>query len=476
MKLELVGSDARYTVEQLLYMLFPSTEGVCSCHVTRGNGMIFAHCFIETLAGKTFGVSRRKLSGDTHTDVNLERRTLARAVYRAALPQLGQPPEWGMLSGVRPAKLIRAHLERGGTLRGAENFLEREYFVSPGKAALCAEAGKVAADVHRTFQKGDFSLYAHIPFCPTRCTYCSFISAAGDAFQRWGGTYFKYLLSELAMLGQIRRTLGMRTRSVYVGGGTPAVYSPDELAQFCAALQDTCGQLPEEFTVEAGRPDAITPEKLAALRAGGVTRVCVNPQTMNDATLRRIGRAHTAADTLQAFHLAREAGFDTLNCDLIAGLPGESAPDFQHSLDAVLDLAPENITVHTLARKRGSKFNEQHMAATSAEEISEMLSIAQMSLTAAGYRPYYLYRQKYTGGGFENIGWAKPGHVCLYNVSMMEELGDIFSAGAGAVTKLTSHAFTRFTNPKYPAEYMEAAGDFSARREALLAYYQEQSL
>ncbi len=278
------------------------------------------------------------------------------------------------------------------------------------------------------------------------------------------------------MLGQVRQALGLRARSVYVGGGTPAVYAPDELARFCTAVQDACGELPEEFTVEAGRPDAITPEKLAALRAGSVTRVCINPQTMNDATLRRIGRAHTAADTLRAFRLAREAGFDAVNCDLIAGLPEESVPDFQRSLDAVLELAPENITVHTLARKRGSELNELQAVATSAEEISEMLSTAQSSLTAAGYRPYYLYRQKYTGGGFENIGWTRPGHICLYNVSMMEELGDIFSAGAGAVTKLTSRAFTRFTNPKYPAAYLETAGDFSARRQALLTYYQEQPI
>lgn len=476
MNVELTGSDALYTVEQLLYMLLPSAEGLCACRVTRGGGMVFARCLIRTPAGKTSGVSRHRLSGDTHTDVNLERRTLARAVYRAALPRLEHAPEWGMLSGVRPAKLVRAHLAHGGTLRGAKGFLEREYFVSSGKAALCAEAGKIAADVHRTFREGDFSLYAHIPFCPTRCTYCSFISAAGDAFQRWGDVYFQYLLAELAMLGQVRQALGLRARSVYVGGGTPAVYAPDELARFCTAVQDACGELPEEFTVEAGRPDAITPEKLAALRAGSVTRVCINPQTMNDATLRRIGRAHTAADTLRAFRLAREAGFDAVNCDLIAGLPEESVPDFQRSLDAVLELAPENITVHTLARKRGSELNELQAVATSAEEISEMLSTAQSSLTAAGYRPYYLYRQKYTGGGFENIGWTRPGHICLYNVSMMEELGDIFSAGAGAVTKLTSRAFTRFTNPKYPAAYLETAGDFSARRQALLTYYQEQPI
>lgn len=473
MKIELTGSDALYTVEQLCFMLFPAMEGVCACHVTRRDSMVFARCRIKTTKQETFGVSRHCLTGDVHMDVNLERRTLARAVYRAAVPHLGRIPAWGMLSGVRPVKLIRSHLENGGTLQGAKTFLEREYFVSSGKSVLCMEAGKIAADVHKSMEERDISLYAHIPFCPSRCTYCSFISAAGDAFQRWGDAYFSRLLDELEMLGAVRRELGMRVHNIYVGGGTPAVYSPEALTRFCEAIKRACHTLPDEFTVEAGRPDAITAEKLHALRAGGVTRICVNPQTMNDATLLRIGRAHTAEDTLRAFHLARDAGFDAINCDLIAGLPEEAVTDFRHSLETVLSLEPENITVHTLARKRGSELNELRPAVTSAEDISEMLSVAEAALRAAGYRPYYLYRQKYTGGGFENIGWAKPGYVCTYNVSMMEEIGDIFSAGAGAVTKLTSRSFTRFTNPKYPAAYIEAGTSFQTRREALLAYYQE---
>lgn len=474
MKITLTGSKALYTVEQLCLMLCPDLEGVCDCHVLQRGGMLFAACRIQTASGEeTRGVARRKLSGDAHTDVNLERRTLARAVYRAVLPHLDRKPEWGMLSGVRPAKLVRSHLEHGGTLQGAVAFLEREYFVSPAKALLCAKAGEIAADLHRNFQEGDFSLYAHIPFCPTRCTYCSFITSAGDAFTRWGESYFLRLLDELAMIGRFRMERSMRARSAYIGGGTPAIYDADQLLQLCKAVRDACGALPEEFTVEAGRPDAITAEKLAAFSTGGVTRLCVNPQTMNDATLRLIGRAHTAQDTVRAFHLARKAGFHEINCDLIAGLPGETASDFHHSLSQILSLSPENITVHTLARKRGSAFHELHMTATPPEEVLEMLADAEACLTAAGYTPYYLYRQKYTGGGFENIGWSKPGHTCFYNVSMMEEIGDIFSAGSGAVTKLTSHKFARLTNPKYPAEYIAAVNHISERYNALLAYYQK---
>lgn len=476
MKITVQGSTALYTVEQLCQMLLPSLEGTCSCRVSRRGGMVYAACHMDTASGSTSASSRHKLTEDEHTNVNLERRTLARAVYRAALVHLGKEPAWGMLSGVRPAKLVRAHLERGGTQQGATTFLEREYFVSPQKSALCAKAGKIAADVHKSLQKGDFSLYAHIPFCPSRCTYCSFISAAGDAFRRWGGDYLQCLLEELAMLRRFREEHAMRARSVYIGGGTPAVYAPAELLRLCKAIQDTCGKTPEEFTVEAGRPDAITAEKLAALRFGGVTRVCVNPQTMNDQTLRLIGRAHTAEDTLRAFHLAREAGFREINCDLIAGLPGEDAADFHRSLNRVLSLDPENITVHTLARKRGSTFHELQEESTPPEVITEMLADAESLLTAAGYSPYYLYRQKYTGGGFENIGWAKPGHICLYNVSMMEEIGDIFSAGAGAVTKLTSGQFTRFTNPKYPAEYIASTDRLEARSRELCAYYQDYSV
>ena len=275
------------------------------------------------------------------------------------------------------------------------------------------------------------------------------------------------------MLRRLRETREMSARGIYIGGGTPAIYSAEELSLFCRNLQDVCGGMPEEFTVEAGRPDAITAEKLTALRRGGVSRICVNPQTMNDHTLRLIGRAHTAEDTLRAYRLAREAGFDTINCDLIAGLPGESTADFRHSLDTVLALNPENITVHTLALKRGSGMNAEGARQASPDELREMLAYTEETLRAADYAPYYLYRQKYTGGGFENIGWAKKGHICRYNVAMMEEIGDIFSAGAGAVTKLTSRGFCRFSNPKYPAEYLAAEASLSQRLDELLAYYQE---
>ncbi len=219
---------------------FPPMEGVCDCHVARRDS--YGVCPLPDRNNQAGDVWRftRTPSGDVHTDVNLERRTLARAVYRAAVPHLGRSQPWGMLSGVRPAKLIRNHLENGGTLQGAKTFLEREYFVSSGKAALCMEAGKIAADVHKSMEERDISLYAHIPFCPSRCTYCSFISAAGDAFQRWGDAYFSRLLDELEMLGAVRRELGMRVHNIYVGGGTPAVYSPEALTRFCEAIKRAC--------------------------------------------------------------------------------------------------------------------------------------------------------------------------------------------------------------------------------------------
>lgn len=469
-KITIFGSHALYTVEQLFQMLLPDLEGTCDCRVTIKDGSIYALCHIDSHGRSTSGTGHCRLSGDAYRDVNLERRTLARAVYRAALGQMEQRPAWGMLSGVRPGKLVRAHLEKGGTLPGAVSFLENAYFVSPEKAQLCARVGKIAYDLGKSIKNGAYSLYAHIPFCPSRCTYCSFISTSGEAFSQWGAAYFEALCRELAMLGRVRETLHLRTDNIYIGGGTPAVYTPDRLSRLCEAVSLSCGTLPGEFTVEAGRPDAITAEKLKALLQGGVTRICVNPQTMHDRTLERIGRKHTALDTRRAFSLARDAGFSEINCDLIAGLPGESASDFSYSLGEVIALDPENITVHTLARKRGSAFHEQQTESTPAGDILEMLRISHDMLTQAGYEPYYLYRQKYTGGGFENIGWAKPGHICRYNVAMMEEIGDIFSAGAGAVTKLTSHAFTRFTNPKYPAEYL-AAEDPLTREKELLQYF-----
>lgn len=470
MNIELTGSSARYTVEQLCQMLLPDSEGVCDCRVSRREDQVYAVCHMTGPRGASRGTGRCRLCGDAYRDVNLERRTLARAVYRAALGQLPAAPAWGMLSGVRPAKLVRSHLMKGGTLQGAQRFLEHAYFVSPEKAALCAETGKVSYEVGKTLGDNAYSLYVHIPFCPSRCGYCSFISAAGDAFRRWGDSYFSVLCEELEMLGRLRKAGQMQTDSVYIGGGTPAVYAPGLLSRLCEAVSSSCGGTPREFTVEAGRPDAITKEKLDALLRGGVTRVCVNPQTMHDETLRRIGRAHTADDMRRAYALARERGFREINCDLIVGLPGESTADFVCSLREILELEPENITVHTLAQKRGSSFHELHTSAASPEVLTEMLRIAEELLSGAGYAPYYLYRQKYTGGGFENIGWTRPGHICRYNVVMMEEIGDILSAGAGAVTKLTSRDFTRFTNPKYPAEYI-ASADPAAREAALRQYY-----
>lgn len=473
MKITITGLDARYTIEQLCSMLLPGVDGEISCRVKSADHRRSAAVTLTVLDKTTHGTARCTVPEDPHTQVNLERRMVARAVYRAICSYLGEKPEWGMLSGVRPAKLVRAHLEQGGNARGAAGFLCREYDVSPKKAALCLETGRVATELNRSFRPGDFYLYAHVPFCPTRCSYCSFITAAGDAFTRWGQDYFAKLKQELAMLQRLTEQRNMHARGIYIGGGTPAIYSADELTELTKLLQDVSGGMPEEFTVEAGRPDAITAEKLAALRRGGVTRICVNPQTMNDQTLTLIGRAHTAEDTRRAYQLARDAGFPTINCDLIAGLPGESTEDFWRSLDTIMSWEPENITVHTLALKRGSTMNAAGVHQASPAELREMLAITEESLRSAGYAPYYLYRQKYTGGGFENIGWAKPGHICRYNVAMMEEIGDIFSAGAGAVTKLTSREFARFSNPKYPAEYIAAADSFESRSAELLAYYED---
>lgn len=472
MKITLTGSDALYTVEQLLAMMLPSREGECAVRLKRQGARLYAAARISIGSVKTHGTARASLTGEKRRDVNLERRAVARAVYRAALPHLPEKPAWGMLSGVRPAKLVRSYLEAGGSLHGAVRFLEKEYFVSREKAELCGEAGKIAEDVQKSLSEGDISLYIHIPFCPSRCAYCSFISSAGDAFRRWGDEYMDTLFRELSMLENLRKAQGLRVRSVYIGGGTPVVYGADALKRLCSAVHSVCGAEIPEFTVEAGRPDAITAEKLTALREGGVTRVCVNPQTMQDRTLRAIGRAHTAEETRTALSLARDAGFGAVNCDLIAGLPGEDAEDFSHSLSDVLSFAPENVTVHTLARKHGSAFNEARLQPPPQDAVRAMLADARARLTDAGYRPYYLYRQKYTGGGFENIGWAKDGRICSYNVCMMEEIGDILSAGAGAVTKLTSRDFVRFTNHKYPAEYIKDAGDFSARLAALTHYYE----
>ena len=351
------------------------------------------------------------------------------------------------------------------------------YRVAPDRAQLALECAKAALEVGRGLGRDGLSLYLGIPFCPTRCAYCSFISSDVRGALALIAPYVDALCREIASAGAALSAAGLHISTAYMGGGTPTTLSAPQLEQVLSAVEE---HLPmgrcREFTVEAGRPDTITEDKLKVLRSHGVQRISINPQTMEDSVLRAMGRTHTAQQIRQAMELARAHFGGLVNMDLIAGLPGDSPAGFARTLEEVLAMAPANITVHTLALKKGSRLMEEHSALCSPEAVSDMLHTARARLTAAGYRPYYLYRQKYMSGSFENVGWCLPGTRCDYNVIMMEELQSVLSLGAGGITKLVNPdtgKITRLSNPKYPREYLESADKLAGHIKEAVSFQRQ---
>jgi oxygen-independent coproporphyrinogen-3 oxidase len=290
--------------------------------------------------------------------------------------------------------------------------------------------------VKKALGERDIALYVGIPFCPTRCHYCSFVSHSVEKSMKLVGPFLDTLLQEIVAFSKTVQSLGLNIISVYIGGGTPTTLDPGGLSLLMRALESSFDLVRvRDYTVEAGRPDTVTHEKLSVLRQNGATRASVNPQSMSDDVLRAIGRHHTARDVGTALEAARSAGFDVINMDLIAGLPGDTPAGFRQTLAEVLSLQPENIPVHTLALKKGTKVTLDRTVLPGAADVSIMLDAAGQLLRENGYVPYYLYRQKFMSGGFENVGWCRPGTENLYNVLIMEELTTILALGGGGVTK-----------------------------------------
>ena len=385
-------------------------------------------------------------------------RSVKQAFYNAGTALLGHDLPWGSLTGVRPVKIPAKALLEGATPAQAEKILKETYRVSPLRRKLAMDCAFESVKATKSLKPDEVSLYIGIPFCPSRCIYCSFISAAVGQCLPLVAPFVEGLCREIQAAGALLRETVQVIRTVYMGGGTPTTLSAEQLERVLAAMEE---HLPlsrcSEFTVEAGRPDTITPEKLAVLAQHGVGRVSVNPQSMNDAVLERMGRPHSGEDIRRAYSDVRGAGNFAVNMDLIAGLPGDSPEGFALSLREVMALEPENITVHTLALKKGSRLMENPEELPSDQAVEGMLNAAWETLRGAGYVPYYLYRQKYMSGSFENVGWARPGFESLYNIAMMEELHSILALGGGGVTKLfwpKTGKIERFANPKYPQEYL----------------------
>lgn len=471
MNYRIEGHPHRHAVEEMLLHLLPGA-GVaesaddggdfCESVLTAEGNALTARAAVR-LNGETRQGTRRGMvedGADALARRRLENELVKLSIYDAVTPALREPPVWGSLTGVRPAKLARGLMERGRSPEETESYLREHFYVSPERAKLTMAAAQTAQYIDSEITKNSISMYVGIPFCPSRCYYCSFISAAVEKNAPLIEPYVEALCREAADTGALLRETGMGLDSLYIGGGTPTTLSAGLLDRLLTALE-TAFDLSHlwDFTVEAGRPDTITPEKLRVLRAHGVDRVSVNPQSMDDAVLERVGRRHTAREVVETFADARRAGFPVINMDVIAGLAGDDPERFARTIDTLIGLGAENITVHTLAVKRGAALSDISANLAQRDAVGHMLAYAQSALTAAGYRAYYLYRQKFTAGGFENVGWCKPGTENFYNVSMMEELQTILSLGAGGVSKRVDREtgkIDRFTNPKYPAEYLDA--------------------
>lgn len=386
----------------------------------------------------------------------LAKRSCKLAFYKVLSKAKNINLPWGALTGIRPTKMAYAELAAG---KDFKPLFEKLCVIAPNISLI----ERVLAAQKPLYQKGGQDLYISLPFCPTKCEYCSFITAPIEKTHAYVEKYIERLVREIASVKPVLKNL----RSVYVGGGTPFVLSAEQLTPVYAAINDV---LPKkvEYTVEAGRPDVFSEEKLKLSKEYGVTRICVNPQSFNDKTLEAIGRKHTAAQTLTAYEMAKKYGFD-INIDLIAGLAEETVSDFEKSLDTAISLNPENITVHTLSLKAGAKLKE-NVKRLNVAGIADMIALSREKLTKAGYEPYYLYRQKYQAGGLENVGWTKPDKACVYNIDTMEEISDNVAVGANAISKRyfgEEERIERYASPKDIPTYIEKTEKIIEERNKL---------
>ena len=425
-----------------------------------------------------------------HTADRTEERTLKLAVGGAVIAAIGElvgyRPAWGMLIGVRPSKVATEMLNAGVSKTRVKKILTNDYLVIPKKAALATEIAVTEKKIVGTASPKDCSVYISIPFCPSRCTYCSFVSYTSKRLLDLIPQYLERLKKDITENFELINRLGLRVRTVYIGGGTPTILTEEQLRGLLTHVGSlTDVSLLDEFTLEAGRPDTITAEKLAVAKEHGVTRISVNPQTLCEEVLLGIGRNHTVDEFFRAYEMAKRAGIKTVNVDLIAGLPADNFRRFSATMDQILQLAPQNITVHTFCVKKSAEILRRNSNVYSARggDAGKCVDYSQIKTQQAGYIPYYMYRQKNTVGNYENVGFSMPGHEGLYNIYMMEEIHSIFAAGAGAVTKLVDHTETckskrsieRLFQQKYPYEYLTEDRS-SSFAEATVRFYTEHEL
>lgn len=486
MNIYCISHDFLYETEKLLMLFFPLEKNIALKVFTEDSGDYF---YTEIDRGENnirfkavFSYKGQKQSAEKNipseecTDEEYELLSLA---YPLLKELCGFAPKWGMLTGVRPSKLIMNKMVEIGE-DGARDYFTKRFFADEKKTELALSVAKTELRIIENSPKNSFSLYVSIPFCPTRCSYCSFVSHSigTESAKKLMPEYVNKLCEEIEFTAKKAKENGLVLTNVYWGGGTPTTLEAEDLDRVLTAIEDNfdlseCG----EYTVEAGRPDTVTEEKLLVLKKHNVGRISINPQTFSDSVLKAIGRCHTTALTEEKYHLARKVGFDSINMDLIAGLPTDNFESFKRSVDRAINLGADNITVHTLALKRSSAIvTENESDSVNAEGISNMLDYAFNALTQGGYHPYYMYRQSKSLGNFENVGWCKEGKECRYNILMMEEYQHILSVGAGSVTKLLSpgiEKIERIFNYKFPFEYISRFSGLLEKKERISAFFSE---
>lgn len=392
----------------------------------------------------------------------------------SALTSLEFP--WGILFGVRPAKLMHRLVEKMGEENAREYFINN-FLVSDKKTDLTIDVMHRENKIIDLSKKNSFSLYVSIPFCPTRCSYCSFVSHSIERTAKLLEPYVTLLCREIEETAAVANKLNLRLETIYFGGGTPTTLSAEHLNSIFSAVSSNfdLSHL-REYTVEAGRPDTINEQKLMAIKNAGVKRISINPQTFNDEVLTAIGRKHTARQTIEAFEFAKSCGFEDINMDLIAGLPKDDLHSFKNSIDTAISLNPSNITIHTLALKSASYLVTKDNANTKRASLitSDMVDYSNSALKSNGYFPYYMYRQSKSAGNLENVGWCRENKECLYNIYMMDETHSVLAVGAGAVTRLKncdSGKIERIYNFKYPYEYIDRFDEMLSRKAIIEEFY-----
>ncbi len=486
-----IGHDLRYEVECAAMLFFPGEQLITTDDLDKMDAgdyiltvleeegdsvFLFAGVYVNGQKGQKYRVIGPEIR-DKHDECE---RLLAYMMAELLEPITGIKPGWGILTGVRPVKLFHRRLDRGMSPEETAREFSQRFRVSEQKIDLALRTAALEGPILKETNWNEYSLYVSIPFCPSRCHYCSFVSQsiASSRAKELIPQYVPLLCEELRRTGEIMKEAGLRLSTVYFGGGTPTTLTAEQLDAVCQAVDENFDRSAcREYTVEAGRPDTIDREKLLVLKKHGVGRISINPQTFNDAVLRGVGRKHTAQDCIDAYYLAREVGFDCINMDLIAGLPGDTVESFQHTIEQVIALAPENVTVHTLSIKRSADYGgDTAKARENAQSVESMVNYAQQRLLQEGWNPYYLYKQRNTLGNLENVGYCKPGFESRYNIYIMDETHSIAACGGGGVSKLINRSngnLSRVANYKYPFEYVSRFDEILRRKEKVRRFFEE---